>query len=87
MPWLRLLGRAVGGIDASSAELVKTNTAILAKAFQETEAFWTKRGVDEAVKVLALRAADVPVRVPDEPQPVAQGRSTFQRLQAAAPRR
>ena len=38
------------GIDASNAELVKTNTAILAKAFAETEAFWKKRGKNEAVK-------------------------------------
>jgi hypothetical protein len=38
------------GIDASNAELVKTNTAILAKAFAETEAFWKTRGNNEAVK-------------------------------------
>jgi cytochrome c556 len=47
------------GIDASNVELVKTNTAILAKAFQETEAFWTKRGVAEAVKVAQTARAAV----------------------------
>jgi len=47
------------GVDASNAELVKTNTAILAKAFQETEAFWTKRGVAEAVKVAQVARAAV----------------------------
>ena len=38
------------GIDATNAELVKTNTAILAKAFAETETFWKGRGNSEAVK-------------------------------------
>ena len=38
------------GVDASNAELVKTNTAILAKAFAETETFWKGRGNNEAVK-------------------------------------
>jgi hypothetical protein len=47
------------GIDASNVELVKTNTAILAKAFQDTEAFWTKRGVAEAVKVAQTARAAV----------------------------
>jgi cytochrome c556 len=47
------------GIDASNVELVKTNTAVLAKAFQETEAFWTKRGVAEAVKVAQTARAAV----------------------------
>ena len=39
------------GIDGSSVDLVKQNTAILAKAFAETEAFWKKRGKEEAVKI------------------------------------
>lgn len=39
------------GIDGSNAELVKTNTAILTKAFTETEAFWKKRGKADAVKM------------------------------------
>jgi cytochrome c556 len=47
------------GIDASNVELVKSNTAILAKAFQDTEAFWTKRGVAEAVKVAQTARAAV----------------------------
>jgi hypothetical protein len=38
------------GIDAANAELVKTNTAVLHKAFTETEAFWKKRGNADAVK-------------------------------------
>jgi len=38
------------GVEALNAELVKTNTAILAKAFAETEAFWKTRGNNEAVK-------------------------------------
>jgi len=46
------------GIDASSADLVKTNTAILVKGFAEVEAFWKKRGKEEAVKIAqAARAA------------------------------
>lgn len=46
------------GIEAANAELVKTNTAILAKAFAETEAFWKARGNAEAVKFAqAARAA------------------------------
>jgi hypothetical protein len=39
------------GVDGSNAELVKTNTAILTKAFADTEAFWRKRGRDDAVKL------------------------------------
>lgn len=39
------------GVDASNAELVKTNTDILAKAFAETEAFWKGRNNAEAVKL------------------------------------
>ena len=38
------------GVDASNVELVKTNTAILAKAFTETETFWKGRGKTDAVK-------------------------------------
>jgi hypothetical protein len=47
------------GIDASNAELVKSNTAILAKAFAETEAFWKKRGKEEAVKIAQTARAAV----------------------------
>ncbi len=36
-------------------ELVKTNTAILAKAFADTETFWKARGKDDAVKIRANR--------------------------------
>jgi cytochrome c556 len=39
------------GVDAANAELVKTNTAILAKAFAETETFWKSRNNAEAVKI------------------------------------
>jgi cytochrome c556 len=39
------------GVEASNAELVKTNTAILTKAFAETEAFWKTRGKADAVKM------------------------------------
>ena len=37
-------------VDAANAELVKTNTAILAKAFADTETFWKGRKNLEAVK-------------------------------------
>jgi hypothetical protein len=47
------------GIDASSAELVKANTAILAKAFVDVEAFWKKRGKEEAVKIAQTARAAV----------------------------
>ena len=48
------------GVDGSNAEIVKQQTAILAKAFAETEAFWKKRGKDDAVKmaVTARTAVD-----------------------------
>jgi cytochrome c556 len=39
------------GVDGSNAELVKTNTDILAKAFAETETFWKARNNAEAVKM------------------------------------
>ena len=39
------------GVDAMNAELVKTNTEILKKAFAETEAFWKARGKADAVKI------------------------------------
>ena len=41
------------GMDASNAELVKTNTAILKKSFAETEAFWKTRGKTDAMKFAA----------------------------------
>ena len=51
---MKSVGQANGalrkGVDAANAELVKTNTAILAKAFAETETFWKGRGNAEAVK-------------------------------------
>jgi cytochrome c556 len=47
------------GIDASNVELVKTNTAILAAAFAETEAFWKARNVAEAVKIAQTARAAV----------------------------
>ena len=47
------------GIDAANAELVKTNTAILAKAFADTETFWKGRGNDEAVKFAQTARAAV----------------------------
>lgn len=47
------------GVDASNAELVKTNTAILAKAFAETETFWKKRGKEDAVKMAQTARAAV----------------------------
>ena len=60
---MKAVGAANGalrkGIDASNAELVKTNTAILAKAFAETEAFWKGRGVAEAVKIAQTARAAV----------------------------
>jgi hypothetical protein len=39
------------GVDGTNAELVKTNTDILAKAFAETEAFWKARNNADAVKI------------------------------------
>ena len=47
------------GIDGSNVELVKSNTAILAKAFADTEAFWKKRGKEEAVKIAQTARAAV----------------------------
>ena len=47
------------GIDGSTVDLVKTNTAILAKAFADTEAFWKKRGKEEAVKIAQTARAAV----------------------------
>lgn len=38
------------GVDASNLELVKTNTAVLTKAFTDVEAFWKARGKADAVK-------------------------------------
>jgi hypothetical protein len=52
---MKAVGQANGavrkGVDATNAEIVKTQTAILAKAFAETEAFWKKRGKEDAVKI------------------------------------
>ena len=60
---MKAVGAANGalrkGVDASNAELVKTNTAVLAKSFAETEEFWKKRGVAEAVKVAQTARAAV----------------------------
>ncbi len=39
------------GVDASNAELVKTNTDVLAKAFAEVETFWKGRDNAQAVKI------------------------------------
>lgn len=38
------------GMEASNAELVKTNTEILKKSFADTEAFWKTRGKADAMK-------------------------------------
>ena len=38
------------GMDGTNAELVKTNSEILKKSFNETEAFWKTRGKADAVK-------------------------------------
>ncbi|HXG89174.1 MAG TPA: hypothetical protein VNJ02_12625 [Vicinamibacterales bacterium] len=60
---MKAVGAANGalrkGVDAANAELVKTNTTILTKAFTETEAFWKARGKADAVKMAqeARRAA------------------------------
>jgi hypothetical protein len=60
---MKAVGAANGalrkGVDASSVELVKTNTAILAKAFAETEAFWKTRGKEDAVKLAQTARAAV----------------------------
>jgi hypothetical protein len=47
------------GVDAANADLVKTNTAILAKAFAETETFWKARNNPEAVKIAQTARAAV----------------------------
>jgi cytochrome c556 len=41
------------GMDASNAELVRTNTEILKKSFTDTEAFWKARGKADAMKFAA----------------------------------
>jgi hypothetical protein len=60
---MKAVGQANGalrkGVDASNADLVKTNTAILAKAFAETETFWKGRGNAEAVKFAQTARAAV----------------------------
>jgi hypothetical protein len=38
------------GVDGSSVDLVKKNTAILRQAFSDTEAFWKMRGKQDAIK-------------------------------------
>jgi cytochrome c556 len=38
------------GVDGSSVDLVKKNTAILRQAFTDTEAFWKMRGKQDAMK-------------------------------------
>ena len=54
------------GMDGSNAELVKTNTAILEKAFADTEAFWKTRGKADAMKFAqdARKAATASRRPP-----------------------
>jgi cytochrome c556 len=60
---MKSVGQANGavrkGVDGTNAEIVKTNTVILAKAFAETEAFWKKRGKEEAVKIAQTARAAV----------------------------
>jgi cytochrome c556 len=60
---MKSVGQANGavrkGVDASNAEIVKKNTAILAPAFAETETFWKKRGNAEAVKIAQTARAAV----------------------------
>ncbi len=41
------------GLEASNAELVKSNSEILKKSFAETEAFWKTRGKTDAMKFAA----------------------------------
>ena len=52
---MKAVGTANGalrkGVDGADVQLVKTNTAILAKAFADTEAFWKARGKDDAIKM------------------------------------
>jgi hypothetical protein len=47
------------GIDGANAEIVKTQTAILARAFAETETFWKGRKNAEAVKFAQTARAAV----------------------------
>ena len=47
------------GVDGSNVDIVKQNTAILAKAFADTEAFWKKRGKEDAVKIAQTARAAV----------------------------
>lgn len=51
---MKAVGTANGalrkGIDGSDVTLVKTNTAILTKAFSDAEVFWKGRGIADAVK-------------------------------------
>jgi hypothetical protein len=47
------------GVDASNAELVKTNTEILAKAFAATETFWKARNNADAVKIAQTARGNV----------------------------
>lgn len=60
---MKAVGQANGairkGVDGTNAEIVKAQTAILAKAFAETEAFWKKRGKEEAVKIAQTARAAV----------------------------
>jgi cytochrome c556 len=52
---MKAVGAANGalrkGVDGADIQLVKTNTAILAKAFTEAETFWKGRGKADAVKM------------------------------------
>jgi cytochrome c556 len=60
---MKSVGQANGavrkGVDGTNAEIVKAQTAILAKAFAETEAFWKKRGKEDAVKIAQTARAAV----------------------------
>jgi cytochrome c556 len=60
---MKAVGQANGavrkGVDGSNAEIVKTQTAILAKSFTDTEAFWKKRGKEDAVKIAQTARAAV----------------------------
>jgi cytochrome c556 len=60
---MKAVGQANGavrkGVDGSNAEIVKTQTAILAKSFTDTEAFWKKRGNNDAVKIAQTARAAV----------------------------
>lgn len=49
------------GLEASNAELVKTNTEILKKSFTDVEAFWKARGKADAIKFAqeARKAAEL----------------------------